>query len=279
MGPCCSTAYRAGRRVRPSGHHPRSPGPSLGPKWPVTSDDTVTTGAPAGRGADRLRGGRERPIGPVPPVGGGMLTGGRPPGPRSATAGMVSGSWSIGRIASRPMAGKGAVHGRGDGIRGSDRTGLARFGALVAARADGSRRCAQRGPRRSGRRRLRPIGLLRLRHRHPHHRRPGRRRHPPGQLPHHRPVLAHPGLSADRAQPPSKRYGTGGRPGLGLPRLLGEATQGERLSLGDPASARLRHLRRGEMAPHPGGRDPHGGLPGDVAPGPGIRPLVRLPRR
>ena len=36
----------------------------------------------------------------------------------------------------------------------------------------------------------------------------------------------------------------------GLPRLLGEAAQGERLPLGDPASPRLRHLRRREVASH-----------------------------
>ena len=87
---------------------------------------------------------------------------------------------------------------------------------------------------------------------------PGR---PAGQLPHHRAVLAHPGLPADRAQPPPQRHGPGGRPGHRLPRLLGDGRPRERLPLGDPARPRLRHLRRGQVAPHPRGRDPHGRLP------------------
>ena len=73
---------------------------------------------------------------------------------------------------------------------------------------------------------------------------------PAGQLPHDGPVLAHPGLPPDRPQPPSQRHGPRGRPGLGLPRLLGQAAHGERLPVGDPPCERLRHLRRGEVAPH-----------------------------
>ncbi len=55
-----------------------------------------------------------------------------------------------------------------------------------------ARRCAQRRAHRARRRRLRPARLLRLRHRHACHRRPGRRGRSAGQLPHHRAVLARP---------------------------------------------------------------------------------------
>ena len=43
-------------------------------------------------------------------------------------------------------------------------------------------------------------------------------RPPAHQLPHHGPVLPHPGLPADRAQPPPQRAGTGGRPRRRAPR-------------------------------------------------------------
>ena len=72
---------------------------------------------------------------------------------------------------------------------------------------------AQRGAGRPRRRGIRPAGLLRIGHRHPDHRRFGRSRGPTDQLPHHRAVLAHPGLPADRAQPSPQRARAGGRPG------------------------------------------------------------------
>ena len=87
------------------------------------------------------------------------------------------------------------------------------------------------------------------------------------------------GVPADRPEPPSQRDGPGGRPGHRLPWLLGTAAEGERLPVGDPARPRLRDLGRREVAPHARGRDPHGRAPGDVAARPGLRPLVRVPRR
>ena len=138
---------------------------------------------------------------------------------------------------------------------------------------------AQRGARRPRRRGVRPARLLRLPHRHPGDRRAGGLGRAPGQLPHHRAVLALPGLPADRAEPPPQRHGPGGRPGRGLPRLLGQAAPRERLPLGDPAPGGLRHLRRRQVAPEPRERDRHGLLAGHVAAGPRVRPLVRLPRR
>ncbi len=104
-------------------------------------------------------------------------------------------------------------------------------------------------------------------------------RRAPGQLPHHGAVLAHPGLPADRPQPPPKRDGPGGRPGQRLPGLLGGAPEGERVPLRGAAGPGLRHLRRGEVAPLPAGPDPHGCDPAVVAARSGVRPVVRVPRR
>ena len=56
---------------------------------------------------------------------------------------------------------------------------------------------------------------------------------------------------------------------IGLPGLLGQAAQGERVPVRDPAAARLRHLRRGEVAPHPRGRDAHGAPRARRGPWPG----------
>ena len=161
--------------------------------------------------------------------------------PGAATGGMLAASTSTSE----------GIHGGTGEFGGADRPGLAGFGALVARGAFAARGCAKRGaggPRRRG---VRPARLLRLGHRHPGLRPPGRRRRAPGQLPDHRPVLAHPGLPADWAQPPPQRDGAGGRPGHGLPGVLGEAAPGERLPLRDPAGPRLRHLRRRQVAPHP----------------------------
>ena len=99
-------------------------------------------------------------------------------------------------------------------IRGEDRQRLAGLGAVVAA---ASRRRRTGAPNvvldRARRRRLRPARLLRLRHRHARHRRPGRRGRAAHQLPHHRAVLADPGLPAHRPQPPPQRHGPRRRPG------------------------------------------------------------------
>ena len=110
-------------------------------------------------------------------------------------------------------------HG-GRRVRGDDRAlplGLARPWWPPEPRAAGRR--AQRAARRARRRRLRPARLLRLRHRHPDPRPPGRRRAALLELPHHRAVLADPGLRAHRPQPPRRRHGPHRRPGHRLPRL------------------------------------------------------------
>ena len=96
---------------------------------------------------------------------------------------------------------------------------------------------AERAARRARRRRLRPARLLRLRHRDAGDRRPGGHGRPAGELPHHRAVLADPGLPADRPQPPPQRHGPGGRPGHRLSRLLGQAAAGERLPVARSCAA------------------------------------------
>ena len=66
---------------------------------------------------------------------------------------------------------------------------------------------------------------------------------------------------------------------VGYPGILGPHPARERLPLRDPRRARLRAVRRRQVAPHPRGRDPHGRAARVVAARPGLRPLVRLPRR
>ena len=104
----------------------------------------------------------------------------------------------------------------------------------MARAPTGAGRRAQRGAGGARRRRLRPAGLLRLRPPHPGARPAGRRRPPVHQLPHHRPLLPHPVVPPDRAEPPQQRHGTGGRAGHRLPRLRRHHPPGQRLPERDP---------------------------------------------
>src|ERR1700674_337986 len=63
----------------------------------------------------------------------------------------------------------------------------------------------------------------------PRHRRARRQGCAPGELSHHRVVLPDASVSAHRPQPAPQRDGTRRRPGGGLPRLLRNTAQGERL--------------------------------------------------
>ena len=173
---------------------------------------------------------------------------------------------------------RGSGHGKG-GVRGEDRPRLAGFRAVVAPGAHPAGGRAERRARRPRRRRVRPARLLRIRHRDPEDRRVGGRGDPPDQLPHHRALLAHPGLPAHRPKPPPQRHGSRRRPGHRFPRLLGPATAGERLLVRNAAHGRLRHLRRRQVAPQSRGRDEHGRLARHVAARARLRPLVRIPRR
>ena len=71
------------------------------------------------------------------------------------------------------------------------------------------------------------------------------------QLPHHGPVLAHPRLAAHGPQRHVERDGDDRRVQLGLPRHLDPDPVRERLHLRGAARARLQHLLRRQVAPHP----------------------------
>ncbi len=73
---------------------------------------------------------------------------------------------------------------------------------MVADAATPRRRGAERGGHRPRRPGVLSPGLLRLRHRHPQHRPPGRGRPAVHRLPRHAAVLADPRRAADRPQPP-----------------------------------------------------------------------------
>ena len=84
------------------------------------------------------------------------------------------------------------------------------------------------------------------------------RRRAAGELPHHRAVLADPGLPADRPQPPLQRHGPHHRPGHRVPRLLGTHPARQRLPRRDPRPGRVPAGCGREVAPHSGGGDPPG---------------------
>ncbi len=80
----------------------------------------------------------------------------------------------------------------------------------VVRRATASRcRRAERGDRPARRHRVRPVRLLRLRHRHAEHRRARGRRSAVHQLPRHPAVLADTGVAADRAIAARRRHARG----------------------------------------------------------------------
>ena len=91
----------------------------------------------------------------------------------------------------------------------------------------------QRRAVRPRRRRLRAARVLRLRHRHPQHQPPRRRRPALPPVPHHRALLPDPRLPAHRPQPPLRRHGSHHRPRPRLPGLLRPHPQVGRLPLRD----------------------------------------------
>ena len=66
---------------------------------------------------------------------------------------------------------------------------------------------------------------------------------------------------------------------VGYPGYWGRDPARERVPLRDPARARVRDVRRRQVAPHARRRNAHGGITRVVAARPRLRPLVRLPRR
>ncbi len=161
-------------------------------------------------------------------------------------------------------------------VRGVDRPDVRRVEGVVAAAAGDARRCAERGRRLAGRRRIRPVRVLRVRHRNAVLRPVGRRRAAVRELPHHRVVLADEGLPAHGPQPPFERHGSGGRARGRLPRLQLDHPEGERVPLRDPPRGRLRDVRGRQVAPHAGHRDGCGQPSRQVAARPWVRPVLRL---
>ena len=161
-------------------------------------------------------------------------------------------------------------------FRGTIAGRLRRVGPVVARATASGVGLAQRGPRRARRRRLRPAGVLRLRHRHPDPGPPGRRRAAVHQLPHHRALLPHPLLPAHRPQPPQQRHGAGGRAGHRVPGVRRHHRPGQRLPGQVLVEQRLRHVGRGQVAPGPRGRVPPGRPPAQLAARTGIRALLRV---
>ena len=111
---------------------------------------------------------------------------------------------------------------------------------------------AERPVHRPRRHRLRPARLLRQPDQHAEPRRAGRRRAALQQHAHDRALLAVPLVHPDRPQPPLQRHGLHHRGLDGLPRRQRLHPVRERLALGDPAAARLQHLRHRQVAPHAG---------------------------
>ncbi len=138
---------------------------------------------------------------------------------------------------------------------------------------------AQRRAGAARRRRVRAVRLLRLRHRHADLRPPGRGRRPLQQLPHDGALLPHPGVPADRAQPPRQRHGPHRRVRRRVPRLRRDDAEDQRVPLRGPDPQRLRHLRRRQVAPGAGAGDGDGCQPGALAARPRVRSLLRVPRR
>ena len=145
--------------------------------------------------------------------------------------------------------------------------------AAAAVRAGGR---AERGHGVARRRWLRPVRLLRIGHRHPDVRPPRRPRAALQQLPHDSAVLAHPSVPVDRTQSPRQRDGAHRRVLLRLPRLRRDDPAQQRLPLGDPPPARLRHVRCRQVAPRAGAGDGDGRDPGAVAARPWLRTVLRL---
>ncbi len=142
-----------------------------------------------------------------------------------------------------------------------------------------ARGCAQRRARRARRRRLRPDRLLRVQHRHAPPRRARGRRSALPQLPHHRDVLADPGLPAHGAQPPHLRDRRHHRPRARVPRLPRPHPPLVRLRARGAAPAGLGHVRGRQVAPHAVRRDAHRGTARPLAARAGLRALLRLHRR
>ena len=102
----------------------------------------------------------------------------------------------------------------------------------------------------------------------------------PGQLPHHGAVLAHPGLPADRPQPPPQRDGPGGRPGHRASPATGGSRRGRTATCPRScAAAGYATYAVGKWHLTPEDETNMAASRAHLAARPRLRPLVRLPRR
>ena len=154
--------------------------------------------------------------------------------------------------------------------QGAHRTHRRRIQTMVARTAQAARRRAQRGGDPVRRHRIFPLRLLRVDHRNTEHRSPGCRRSAIHQLPHHRAVLAHAGVAADRPQPPFGRHARAGQLEHRFSQLHGRRGQERGHPGRDDSTAGLLHLRGRQVASHPDGRNLRGGP---------LRPMAARARR
>ena len=96
------------------------------------------------------------------------------------------------------------------------------------------------------------------------------------QLPHDGALLADAHVPADRPQPPLERDGEHRRERRPASPATRRDPVRERLPLGDADAARLRGVRRRQVAPDAAHRDEHGGAARPLAAGPRLRALLRL---
>ena len=158
------------------------------------------------------------------------------------------------------------------------RSGLGpRLGAVSAASgASGVAQCPLHRPRR---RRLLRHGALGRTDRDPEHQPPGAERSHLHQLAHHRPLLADSVVTAHRAQPHHQRDGLHRRGDHRVPQRQRPHPVRVRHHRRGPRGPGMEHLHARQVAPGGGRRDEHGLDQAELAGGPRIRALLRVPRR
>ena len=158
-----------------------------------------------------------------------------------------------------------------------DRDSVPDWDALHAA--GGARGRAERPVHRARRRRVLGHGAVGRADRDAEHhaaRRDGAHLH---QLAHDRAVLADPLVAADRPQPHDQRHGLHRRGHHRLPQRQRPHPVRVRHDRRGPRRARLEHVHARQVAPGRRRRDEHGLDQAQLAHRPGLRALLRLPRR